>query len=104
MKKKQVTWEMDEYGFVHNVENFIDMKAVRFLTKEGDDLSFTIGFDGGGIRIKFVNKKERDDIYQWFIKCRIAVSQAYKKDEEVKQRLFQASVEIQNRMAGNVCK
>jgi|SRR5581483_5002879 len=94
-------WSMDELSYVRNPRNHFHIGHVRFLYKKADDM-ITIAFDGGAIELTVGDKKTRDDLFEWFISCRVAYAKACRTHEELHHKIQGAQLEIQNRMAAAV--
>jgi hypothetical protein len=94
-------WTMDENWIVHSRRNAFLINAVEAFIKK-DDTNIVIFLHGPAIDVDLKNQTDRDEIWNFLIKCKQQYSEAIKRDRDKSLAVQHAALEIQNRMAGKI--
>lgn len=94
-------WKMDDNWMVHSPRNAFLINAVGAFIKK-DDTNILIFLHGAAIDVDLKNRTDRDEIWDFLIRCKQQYSKAIKIDRDKTLAVQHAAVEIQNRMAGKI--
>ena len=78
------------------------MNTVQFIHRVGNNI--VIAFQGNTLSLGMPNEDSADECYKWLSNYKIKFHNAMAEEYAAKSRLTVAAVEIQNKLAGTVCK
>lgn len=102
-------WQIDENGFVTTepARVFFDIvNAMAFV--KSSPTKFFIVFKGAQVENEFPNTEDRDGIFGMLVNWRIESRKQWYKEcterEKLQTTMQTASLEIQNKLAGTMCR
>lgn len=97
MKKKTEKWKMDKNWQISSPRNFFSIADTRFFAKK-EDTNIVIGFVGSSVDIHWDSKKDRDGVFNFFIKCKTSYAKACKEHSDHHHNMMEAQLATQKRI------
>ena len=96
-------WRIDKNWYVNTPRNYFHINKIEFMIKK-DETNIILGFHANNIDLDIKSNEERDGIWEWLKEGIASFHKAIQEHEKLHHEMAALQLEIQNRMAGVVCK